>query len=281
MSSSIERVLATGLTGILDTLAIEFERMRRRGLRQPSLRQKFVARNGVHMRVAARIAATVALLACGCALAELRPTVIELYTAEGCSSCPPAEALLGDIANSSTVIALALHVDYWDKDGWPDKYALRAATERQNQYAHALRHSFVVTPQFVIDGVRAIDGTDRSAITTAARSTPAGIPLQLSIADARLRVALGADAKVLPCEVVLFAYLPRAGTAVAHGENAGRTLKEFNIVRAMVHLGDWNGHEQSLDVPLTQLPPDATQVAVIVQQVGLGPIVGSARIALR
>jgi hypothetical protein len=233
------------------------------------------------MRVTAAISATVALLACSCALGDVRPTVIELYTAEGCSSCPPAEALLGDIANRSSVIALAFHVDYWDREGWPDKFSLRAATQRQNQYARALRRSSVVTPQFVIDGDRTIEGTDSSAIMAAARRSPEGIPLELTIAAARLRVAIGADAKAGPCEVVLFAYLPRAVTAIAHGENAGRTLHEFNIVRAVVSLGAWSGHEQSMDVSVTQLPADATQIAVIVQQVGPGPIVGSARIALR
>jgi hypothetical protein len=115
----------------------------------------------------------------------------------------------------------------------------------------------------------------------ASRRTPEGIPLELTIADARLRVAIGADAKARPCEVVLFAYLARAVSAIAHGENAGRTLEEFNAVRAVVSLGDWNGREQSLSVPLAQLPADATQIAVIVQEVSAGPIVGSARIALR
>jgi hypothetical protein len=233
------------------------------------------------MRVATAITAITAILISSGAWAESRPTVIELYTAEGCSSCPPAEALLGDIADAASVIALGLHVDYWDKDGWPDKYALQAATRRQGEYEHALRHSFLVTPQFIIDGARAVDGTDRKAITTAAHGTPEGIPLKLSIADARLEVAIGADTKAPPCDVLLFAYLPRATTAVAHGENAGRTLKEFNIVRAVMHLGDWHGHDQNLNVALAELPADAAWAAVIVQQAGSGPIVGSARIALR
>jgi hypothetical protein len=232
------------------------------------------------MRIAAVMRWVVALLASSCVFGGVRPTVIELYTAEGCSSCPPAEALLGEIANRSDVIALALHVDYWDREGWADKYALRAATQRQNQYARALRRSAVVTPQFVIDGERTVEGTNRSAIMAASRRAPAGIPLQLTVADARLQIAIGADAKAGPCEVVLFAYLPRAVSAISHGENAGRTLEEFNVVRAVVSLGDWPGHEQSLNVPLAQLPADATQIAVIVQEVGPGPIVGAARLAL-
>jgi len=221
------------------------------------------------------------LLACTCAYASARPTVIELYTAEGCSSCPPAEALLGRIAHRADVIALALHVDYWDSAGWADKYALRAATQRQNQYAHALRRASVVTPQFIIDGARAVEGTNRLEILAAARAAPQGIPVDLAIDAGQLRIALGAAAGGEPCDVVLFAYLPRAVSAIGRGENAGRTLEEFNVVRAVLRLDDWNGQAKSLGVPLAQLPPDATELAVIVQQAGPGHIVGAARIALR
>lgn len=233
------------------------------------------------MRIAAAMQVMMVLIATSSAYCGERPAVIELYTAEGCSSCPPAEELLGEIANRSTVIALALHVDYWDSEGWRDKYALSAATLRQNQYAHALRRSAVVTPQFVIDGVRTIEGTNRSAIIAAAAQTAQGIPLELTLADATVRVAIGAATDAHPCAVVLFAYLPRAISAIAHGENAGRTLHEFNVVRAVVNLGEWSGREQILSLPLAQLPGDATQVAVVVQEVGPGAIVGSARIALR
>ena len=115
------------------------------------------------MRVAAMLGLAAVLLACSCAYADIRPTVIELYTAEGCSSCPPAEALLGIVASRSNVIALALHVDYWDGDGWVDRYELRAATQRQNQYARTLGRSSVVTPEFVIDGARGFQGAQQAA----------------------------------------------------------------------------------------------------------------------
>jgi hypothetical protein len=233
------------------------------------------------MRFAASLGLPIALLACSYAFAEVRPTVIELYTAEGCSSCPPAEALLGTISDRSNVIALALHVDYWDGGGWVDRYALRAATQRQNQYARTLGRSSVVTPEFVIDGARDVEGTKESTIVDAAKETPNGIPIALSIADARLRIALGAAAADGPCEVTLFAYLPHTVEAIKKGENAGRKLDEFNIVRAVVRLDDWDGQAKNLDVPLAKLPPDATHMAVIVQRKGPGHVVGAAQIALR
>lgn len=105
--------------------------------------------------------------------------------------------------------------------------------------------------------------------------------MHLSITDESLRVVLGAHTKVAPCEVFLFAYLSRVVSAISHGENAGRTLEGFNIVRAMVSLCEWDGHEESLGMPVQRLPADAGHVAVIVQQAGPGQIVGSARIALR
>jgi hypothetical protein len=234
------------------------------------------------MRVAATLGLAAVLLACSSAYADVRPTVIELYTAEGCSSCPPAEALLGNVASHSNVIALALHVDYWDGDGWVDRYELRAATQRQNQYARTLGRSSVVTPEFVIDGARDIEGTKQSAIMDAAKETPVGvIPVELSIADARLRIALGAAAEAGPCEVTLFAYLPHTVSAIKKGENKGLKLDEFNVVRAVVRLDDWNGQAKSLDVQLSKLPADATHVAVIVQHTGPGRVVGAAQIALR
>jgi hypothetical protein len=231
------------------------------------------------VRAAASLGMAAVLLACNCVYADVRPTVIELYTAEGCSSCPPAEALLGNIANRTDVIALALHVDYWDGDGWADKYALRVATQRQNQYARALHRSGVATPQFLIDGVRDIEGTNRDAILAAAKEAPDGVPIELSIADARLRVALGGAADTERCDVLLFAYQPRAVSKIYRGENKGRTLEEFNVVRAVLKLDDWNGQAKSLEVPLAKLPPDATRLAVVVQRAGPGLIVGAAQIA--
>lgn len=139
----------------------------------------------------------------------------------------------------------------------------------------------MATPQFVIDGVRDIECTNRATIIAAFRRSFEGIPMHLSITDESLRVVLGAHTKVAPCEVFLFAYLSRVVSAISHGENAGRTLEGFNIVRAMVSLCEWDGHEESLGMPVQRLPADAGHVAVIVQQAGPGQIVGSARIALR
>jgi hypothetical protein len=113
----------------------------------------------------------------------------------------------------------------------------------------------------------------------AAKAAPDGVPIELSIADARLRIALGGAADSERCDVLLFAYLPRAVSKVYRGENKGRTLEEFNVVRTVLKLDDWNGQAKSLDVPLAKLPSEATHLAVIVQRAGPGRIVGAAQIA--
>jgi hypothetical protein len=276
-------VIGMDITGSVDSMIIGQERCEAqlvaRQQQELAVRHWAIASRGKVTR--SRRLLPLMLLACACVYASERPTVIELYTSEGCSSCPPAEALLGHIANRDNVIALALHVDYWDSAGWTDKYALRAATQRQSQYAHNLRRASVVTPQFVIDGARAVEGTNRLEIMAAARAAPQGIAVDLAIDAGQLRIALGAAVGATPCDVMLFAYLPRTVSNVARGENAGRTLEEFNVVRAVLRIDNWNGQAKSLGVPLAQLPPDATQLAVIVQQVGLGQIVGAAHIVLR
>src|SRR5580698_3481897 len=106
------------------------------------------------------LSTAVLLLSVGAAHAQSRPTVVELYTSEGCNSCPPAEALIGKLARQNDVIALSFHVDYWDSLGWRDRFALPDAVARQEQYARALRLSSVYTPQLVIDGRHDTLGSD-------------------------------------------------------------------------------------------------------------------------
>jgi hypothetical protein len=221
-------------------------------------------------------------LAAGAANAapQLRPAVVELFTSEGCSSCPPAESYIGELAQRGDVLALAYHVDYWDDLAWRDRFALSQATRRQSLYAQALRRSSVYTPQIVVDGRSDYVGSDRSAVGRALSGQRTGAPLAVSVRNSEAVVELGSQAGAVPAEVVLVAYLRKAVSAIGRGENAGRTLQEFAIVRALRPLGRWSGQAQTFRAPLASLPPDATDVAVLVQGVGQGPIVGAASAAL-
>ncbi len=225
--------------------------------------------------------------ACGlpAAHAEPRPAVVELFTSEGCNSCPPAEAYVGELARRSDVLALAFHVDYWDDLGWRDRFGLSQAVARQRSYAQALRLSTVYTPQVVIDGRADYVGSDRGAIGKALKESREGVPIALSVSNSELLVTLGplgqtSRGQAPRGDVILVPYLRKAVSAIGRGENAGRTLAEYNIVRAVRELGRWEGVAQEFRVKLSSLPQDATDVAVLVQAPGQGPISAAATLAI-
>jgi hypothetical protein len=253
-----------------------------------------------------RWAASALLSICAVAHADPRPAVVELFTSEGCNSCPPAEAYVGELAGRNDVLALAFHVDYWDDLGWRDRFGLRQSVERQRAYARSLRLSSVYTPEVVIDGRADYVGSNRIGIGNALKERREGVPVTLSVgngeADVRLtpgqrapsdsgsgESAQGAKASgpkaqaedEVGGDVVLVAYLRKAVSAIGRGENAGRTLDEYNIVRAVVPLGRWNGGAQEFHAKLASLPQDATDVAVLVQSTGQGAVVGAATQRLR
>jgi hypothetical protein len=224
------------------------------------------------------------LLTAFSAEAQTRPTVVELFTSEGCSSCPPAEAMIGVLAKRRPdVIALAFHVDYWDYIGWKDRFEIPEATERQHQYTRALHLNTVYTPQWVVDGRRDVVGND-DASTVPAGGQRQSFPLDIAVHEARIDVSIGASgAGSMPTgvnDVVLLSYLPEGVSRIARGENAGRELHEFNIVRSIHRLGTWKGEAAVFTLPLKALPADATQVVVLVQAAE-GPIIGAAAHALQ
>ena len=245
-------------------------------------RPPFWQRRAVHLLALALALALSAGLADAQSPAALppapsRPTVVELYTSEGCSSCPPAEAQIGRLAKQEDVIALAFHVDYWDDLGWRDRFGLPEAVTRQRQYARTLHLPSVYTPQLVIDGQRDLVGGGGSGIS----GRQPGVPLDVAVQNGSLMVTLGAQSQQAACDVWLVGYLPEATSRVTRGENAGRELHEFNVVRSVRTLGRWNGESRSFNVPLTSLAADASGVAVLVQQHDQGPIVGAATRLLR
>jgi hypothetical protein len=220
-------------------------------------------------------------LASAASFAESPPVVVELFTSQGCNSCPPADALLGELANRSDVVALAFHVDYWDGLGWHDRFALPEAVQRQRRYAATLPHAGVFTPQVVVGGRSSLLGTDRRGIVARIGTSSDAAPITLAVDATDLKVALGTRPKASPYDVNLVAFVGAASTPIGRGENAGRTLKEFNIVRAFRRLGAWDGAPNTFDVALASLPADADQAAVFIQRAGQGAIAGAARIDLR
>ena len=208
--------------------------------------------------------------------ADPRPAVVELFTSEGCNSCPPAEAYVGELAGRSDVLALAFHVDYWDGLGWRDRFGLSQSVERQRSYARSLRLSSVYTPEVVIDGRADYVGSNRSSIGNALKERRDGVPVTLTVGNGEAEVRLAPHEKAPGGDVVLVAYLRSAVSPIGRGENAGRTLAEYNIVRAVVPLGRWDGGAQEFRAKLASLPHDTTDVAVLVQSPGQGGIVAAA-----
>ncbi len=209
-----------------------------------------------------------------------RPAVVELYTSQGCSSCPPADALLGELARKPNVLALGFHVDYWNDLGWTDPFALPDAVIRQSAYSKARGQSSVYTPQVVVDGHDEYLGSDRSKIERAAEEVRTGVPVTLDVADQNLVIALGGAQCLAPSDVLAITFLRKAVSKIGRGENSGRTLEEFNIVRSIRKIGKWNGDPVTFHVPVSGIPRDATDFAVLVQLPGQAQIIGAATRAL-
>ena len=225
-------------------------------------------------------AAIVALAYAAAAQGASRPAVVELFTSQGCSSCPPADGLLGELAGRSEVLALAFHVDYWDELGWRDRFELPQSSQRQSQYARQLGLASVYTPQLLIDGKDDVLGSDRRRVEQLLAAPRSGIPVSATVQGDNLVVAVGAAARTPGGEVTLVSYLPEAVTAIGRGENSGRALREFNIVRSFLPLGSWRGAAITWRVKISSLPAEARFVAVLVQESGPGAIIGALKLAL-
>jgi hypothetical protein len=209
-----------------------------------------------------------------------RVTVVELFTSQSCSACPPADALLRDLVQYPHLLPLSEHVDYWDYLGWRDPFAHPDLTRRQRQYAQQLGLSYVYTPQFVIQGTVQAAGRDRDSILRQinemqALSAPAVVDI-LRAEDGQLAVRLEQMALPSAADVWLVHYLPARTTAVAHGENSGRSIENINVVRHLTLLDRWSGEPKT--VPLSRELPTDGHFAVLVQQSNSGPIIGAARL---
>jgi hypothetical protein len=212
--------------------------------------------------------------------------VIELFTSQGCSSCPPADDFLGELARRPEIVALSLPVDYWDYLGWKDTLAQPAFTARQRAYASARNDKQVYTPQVVVNGVKPIIGSDRAKIENLIGKwvNNGTLPVSVGVREATstLNVEIGSAADTLSSgEVWLLPVARSREVAIGRGENKGRTIIYFNVVRAMVKLGDWSGQPVRFEVPLKKArPADAETYVVLVQAADEskpGAILGAAK----
>jgi len=204
---------------------------------------------------------------------------VELFTSQGCSSCPPAEKLLGEVVRKPNVIALAYHVDYWDDLGWRDPFSMPEATRRQSGYVRRLSRAGAFTPQAVVSGDTSFIGSNRAEMNAALAGDRDSLAIELSKVGSTLSIAFN-EAWRESMDVYVVSYRERATTQVGGGENARRSLEEHNIVRSFERLATWNGRPQKMTVPLATLPQDATAVAVLLQRRNQGAIAGAATLAL-
>lgn len=206
------------------------------------------------------------------------PVVVELYTSQGCSSCPPADRLLAELSQRDDVIALALHVDYWDYIGWADEFADPAHTERQKAYARAHDKRSVYTPQMIVAGADLIIGTKPMELADsiqahAARTPPVVVTLTRN--GDRVRIEAQADRFRGDAIVDVIGIIDERTVEITRGENAGRTLTYHNIVSSWTRVGEWDG--AGIFQATIQVSP-GRPIAVIVQQDGYGPVLGAAKL---
>jgi hypothetical protein len=194
------------------------------------------------------------------ATADTRPVVVELFTSQSCSSCPPADALLGELARRGDVVALGFHISYWDGPGWKDPFSSQSSTDRQRAYARLFGLAQVYTPQMIVDGAREMVGSDRKEVLAAVRDARPETIAPVTFAADRRSVAIGAgDGRG---NVLLVRFAQKRTTRVAGGENARRTLQDANGVEMLASLGSWNGSPLASAI---EPPADGEGVAVLVQ----------------
>ncbi len=230
------------------------------------------------MRVSGLIAsATVALGLAGSASAQ-DPVLVELFTSQGCSACPPADALLAELATRDDVIALALHVDYWNYLGWQDIFSTPANTRRQRAHIEALGGRVVFTPDIVVNGAASMIGSRRAEVLAAieqAKATPAALAVEVRHEGSAMVADITPRGETeTPARVLYFVYETPVTVEVTRGENAGRRLTYHNAVRSWSSLGDWSGEAQRFEAPV---PQDALGVAVVVERISDGRVLGAGR----
>ncbi|MBN8981122.1 MAG: DUF1223 domain-containing protein [Rhizobiales bacterium] len=209
--------------------------------------------------------------------------VVELFTSQGCSSCPPADRVLGELAKDPTVIALSLPVDYWDYLGWKDTLADSRFSARQKAYSSVRGDRDVYTPQAVVNGSVHVLGSDRAGIEAAATATKnfgvMTVPVTMNKSGKQIDVAVAA-ANGKSGEVWICAVSKQVSITINRGENRGHQITYHNVVRSVLKVGDWNGKAGSWSVPLENIARDGVDAAAVYVQDGSrdrpGPMLGAA-----
>jgi hypothetical protein len=209
------------------------------------------------------------------------PIVVELFTSQGCSSCPRADVVLGELKSRPDVLPLSFHVTYWDRLGWPDTFGLEASTERQRTYADMLDQGGLYTPQMVIGGridvVGSQRGRIREAIALLASHREPGRPI--AIEGSLLKLGAGPSDEAT---IWLFGVDREHEVWIQRGENRGRVIRYHNVVREVSSLGAWSGEAMEVALPLQRLAADGRDsVAVLVQRTGTGDILAASKVDLR
>ncbi|WP_170770436.1 DUF1223 domain-containing protein [Ruegeria lacuscaerulensis] len=224
--------------------------------------------------------ALVSLFLASSSMAESDPVVVELFTSQGCSSCPPADKLMHELAKRDDVIGLALHVDYWDYIGWEDEYANPDHTTRQRAYARGGGRSMIYTPQMVINGQQDVVGAKTDELN---RIIDAHLKAAPEASVTATRAANDVTVDVTPIElpegatyeIRVVEYSPMRHASIRRGELAGHELDYANVVESWHWAGSWDGNQaQQYSVALTSDLP----AVVLIQEAGHGPIVAAARV---
>ncbi|QIG47631.1 DUF1223 domain-containing protein [Nordella sp. HKS 07] len=215
----------------------------------------------------------------------VRPAVVELFTSQGCSSCPPADAFMEEVRAMKDVVALTYNVDYWDYRGWRDTLASPENSKRQYKYAKARGDMDVYTPQMIIDGVTHVVGSQKSAVISAIRYSlsnppPVWIPVSIFANDAEFQITVDespADTPVPAASLWFVSVAPRIPVEIEKGENAGQNIVYLNVVRKLVPVGMWHGDKMTLALPKDSvMTEDSTSCVALLQMKPLGRILGCA-----
>jgi hypothetical protein len=219
--------------------------------------------------------------------------VVELFTSQGCSSCPPADQIIGELAKDPSVIALSLPIDYWDYLGWKDTLADSRFSARQKAYSHMRGEREVYTPQVVVNGSAHVIGSDRNGIESAIDDTKKAdgvmsVPVSMTLAGKQINISVAASSKGPATghgEVWICSISKAVPITIGRGENRGREITYHNVVRNLLKVGDWNGTSGSWTVPLENISREGVDAAVVYVQDGNrdkpGPMLGAAYTSLR
>src|SRR5262245_60743211 len=218
--------------------------------------------------------------------------VVELFTSQGCSSCPPADRIVGELAKDPNVIALSMPVDYWDYLGWKDTLADSRFSARQKAYSHVRGDRNLYTPQMIVNGSAQVIGSDRTAIDGAIKTTSKtegvmSVPVTMTLSGKQLNVSVDASKVTTPGrgEIWICSVSKAVPISIGRGENRGQQITYYNVVRSLVKVGDWNGSSGSWTVPVEDISRAGVDGAVVYLQDGSrykpGAMLGAAYTELR